>query len=55
MLDREEIKKILACTDIPMKKLGESLDIVDNQLTEIYQAMDAIRFDIEQAKKRVNE
>ena len=50
----EEIKEILEYMGIQIKKLEEARDGSDKQYTEIAQATDAIRFDYEQLKNRVN-
>lgn len=57
MLDRDDIKEIreiLECMEIQIKKLSDALDGVDNRFTEMVQATDAIRFDFEELKKRIN-
>lgn len=44
----KELKEAHECQSIQIKKLEEALDIVDNKLTEMAQATDAIRYDHEQ-------
>ncbi len=50
----EEIRNILKCVEIQIKKLEDAVDIADNKLSEIAVATDAIRFDFEELKKRIN-
>ena len=40
---------------IQIKKLEESLNIIDHKLTETMKATDAIRFDYEQLKKQIEQ
>jgi len=40
--------------EIQIKKLEDAVDIADNKLSEIAVATDAIRFDLEELKKRIN-
>lgn len=49
----DEIKEILECMEIQIKKLEDAIDISDSKLTEIERATDAIRFDFEQLKQRI--
>lgn len=54
MLDTKEIKEILQYMEIQIKKLEDAVDISDTKLTEIITATDAIRFDFEQLKMKLN-
>lgn len=50
----KEIKSISDYQDIQIKKLEDARDISDNKFTEMSLAMDAIRFDHENIKQRIN-
>lgn len=50
----KEIRNILNYMEIQIKKLEDAVDIADNKLSEIAVATDAIRFDLEELKKRIN-
>jgi hypothetical protein len=52
-LDVKEIKEIIECLEIQIKKLEDAGDIADNKLSEIIVATAAIRFDFEQLKMRI--
>ncbi len=50
----KEIKEILEYQEIQIKKLEDAQDISDQKLVEERVAMDAIRFDHENIKQRIN-
>jgi hypothetical protein len=54
VLEKKDIKEILEYMEIQIKKLEDAVDISDQKLTEIAVATDAIRFDFEQLKKKIN-
>lgn len=51
----QDIKEILMCMEIQIEKLENALDMADQKYTEMVQATDAIRFDFNNLKKRINE
>lgn len=50
---REEISEIMACLKIQVDKLGHKIDEADRNFTEIYQCIDAIRFDFETLQNKI--
>ena len=50
----EELKEICECMGIQLEKAKKSLDGLDNNFTEAVRAIDAIQFDFEQLKVRIN-
>jgi hypothetical protein len=50
----KEIKEILECQGSQIKKLEDAFTISDNASTEMARATDAIRFDHEAIKQRIN-
>lgn len=54
-MEKSELIEVLECLRVQIENIQKSLDGIDNNLTEAFQAMDAIQYDFMELNKRIDE